>query len=58
MKEINIDIQAEETEEIKDFLFKHFIKQITRKAGAGFPEFYKDQLMKKAFKPSEEKQNV
>jgi len=52
MKEINVDIHLEETEEIKTFLFKHFIKQITRKAGAGFPEWYKDQLLKKAFEGS------
>ena len=49
MKEINVDIEAEEKQEIMDFLYKHFIKQIKRRAGAGFPEYYKDQLLKKAF---------
>ncbi len=53
MKEINVDIHQEETEEIKTFLFKHFIKQITRKAAVGFPEWYKDQLLKKAFEGKE-----
>ncbi len=53
MKEINVDIHAEEAEEIKSFLYKHFVKQITRKAGAGFPEWYKEQLLKKAFENTE-----
>ncbi len=52
MREINVDIHKEEEEEIKNFLFKHFVKEITRKAGAGFPEWYKDQLLKKAFEPT------
>ena len=49
MKEVHIDIENEEAEEIKDFLYKHFIKEIKRKAAAGAPEWYKDQLLKKAF---------
>jgi len=49
MKEINIDVEEEEAEEIKNFLYKHFIKQIKRKATAGAPEWYKEQLLKKAF---------
>lgn len=49
MKEINVDIEKEEAEEIKSFLYKHFIKEIKRKAAAGAPEWYKDQLLKKAF---------
>jgi len=51
MKEINTDIEQEEIEEIKNFFCKHFLKQIKRTAGAGFPEWYKDQLLKKAFEP-------
>lgn len=58
MKEINVDIEREEVEEIKNFLCKHFLKQIKRTAGAGFPEWYKDKLLKKAFEPPTEKQNV
>ncbi len=58
MKEINIDIEKEEEEEIKNFFYKHFIKEIKRKATAGAPEWYKEQLLKKAFEPVEEKKNV
>ncbi len=32
---------------IKNFLYKHFLKDITRKAVAGLPEWYKDQLLQK-----------
>jgi hypothetical protein len=49
MKEINLDIIEEETDIIKDCLFKLYIKDITRKATAGFAEWYKEQLLKNAF---------
>lgn len=52
MKELQTDLGEEETEEIKKFLYNHFIKQIKRKACAGFPEFYKEQLAKKQFEES------
>jgi len=55
MKEINIDVEKEEQEEIKNFFYKHFLKEIKRKATAGAPEWYKEQLLKKAFEPAEEK---
>lgn len=50
LKEIQEDLFLEEEENIKDDLFKLFKDQIARKAKAGFPEFYKDLLAKKAFK--------
>lgn len=49
MKEINIDIVVEEKEEIKNFLYGHFIKVIKRRATAGAAEWYKSELLKKAF---------
>ena len=44
MKEIHLDIVAEEKENIKKELYKMFIKRIKRKATAGFAEFYKTWL--------------
>ena len=52
MKEIQTDLVEEESEEIKKFLYNHFITQIKRKACAGFPEYYKEQLAKKQFEES------
>ena len=49
LKEIHDDIVAEEKENIKSELFKIHIDQIVRKARAGFPEWYKEQLAKRAF---------
>jgi hypothetical protein len=48
-KEIHHDILKEETDEIKEFLFKHHIDRIKRVASAGCAEWYKDQLLKRAF---------
>lgn len=45
LKEIHQDIDAEETEFIKDTLFKHYIKKIKGGVCAGFPEWYKEQLL-------------
>lgn len=49
MKEINNDILAECEDEIKDILFKHFWKTISRGVTQGLPEWYKQQLAEKAF---------
>ena len=50
LKEIERDLFEEEADNIKKELFELFKGQITRKAKAGFPEWYKKQLLKKAFK--------
>lgn len=49
MKEINNDILAECEDEIKDILFKHFWKTISRGVTQGLPEWYKQRLAEKAF---------
>lgn len=49
MKEIENDIVEEEKENIKNELYKLYIEQVLRKARAGFPEFYKELLAKRAF---------
>ena len=49
IKEIQIDIQEEEKENIKNWLYQHYGKEIIRKATAGFPEWYKEELLKNAF---------
>lgn len=47
--EIERDLFEEETENIKSKLFGLFKDQIKRKAVAGFPEWYKEQLAKTSF---------
>lgn len=49
LKEIQRDLFEEEKENIKNELFKLFEASIARKAKAGFPEWYKAQLAKRAF---------
>lgn len=49
LKEINQDLIAEHKEEIMEFLWKSYGKEVCRVATAGFPEFYKDWLLKSAF---------
>ncbi len=46
--EIQADVEKEETDGIKEALFKHFWPQIKRGVIAGAPEFYKEQLLNKA----------
>lgn len=47
LKEISSDIFAEETENIKNELLKIYEDQIRRKAQAGFPQYYKEQLARR-----------
>lgn len=46
MKILNEDIEMECSEEIKDMLYNHFRKDIIRGITKGFPEWYKDYLIK------------
>ena len=55
LKEIGLDTQEECEDEIKQKLFKHFWPKIQRGITAGFPEWYKEQLLESAF---EEEENV
>lgn len=41
----HVDLEVEHSEEIADWLYKHFIKQIKSEAMRGFPEFYKRWLV-------------
>ena len=45
MKEIHKDVDDEHTDAIKDFFYRHYIKQIKRRAGQGVAEFYKRWLI-------------
>lgn len=47
MIEIKKDIAQEEKVVIEKFLYRYFINDIMRKSMQGFPEWYKDQLLKK-----------
>jgi len=54
LKEIKNDIAAEEMEIIKNFLWAEFGTEVLRHACGGFPEFYKQLLMKKSFEDKTE----
>jgi hypothetical protein len=49
MKETNQDILKECGDEIKEYLFNHFWKKLSRELTRGLPEWYKDELAKSAF---------
>lgn len=49
LKEINSDVLAECTDEIKERLFKWVWKDLSRELTKGFPEYYKQQLLEKQF---------
>lgn len=49
IKEIQRDIIEEEKDCIKDYLWKEFGQELLRKSIAGFPEWYKEQLVKGTF---------
>ena len=53
-KEIHIDIEAEEEQNAKEFLWCEFKDQIKRRASAGFPEWYKMKLAERSFDDSGE----
>ncbi len=50
VKEIERDLMEEETENIKEGLFKIFKGDILRKAKRGFPEWYKEKLLGRSLK--------
>ncbi len=45
LKRIHQDIEEEEKEYIKEFLFQHFGKDLKRNSTIGFPEWYKKKLL-------------
>lgn len=49
IKEIQRDLVEECQETIMHYLYNHFIQQILRKVIAGFPEYYKEYLVKEAY---------
>lgn len=49
MKEVKADTLKESEDEIKDVLFKYFWSKLERAIIAGLPEWYKEQLLAKAF---------
>lgn len=50
MKRVQIDIEEEEKENIKEFLWKEFGREVLRKSIKGIPEWYKERLAKESFK--------
>lgn len=50
IKEIQRDIIEEEKDNIKEFLWKEFGREVIRSATRGFPEWYKTMLVEKSFK--------
>jgi len=49
LKEINVDIIKECSDEIKDKLFDAYWKMIAKLATSGFPQWYKERLAKQQF---------
>ncbi len=49
IRAIHQDIEDEEKESIKGFLWSHFKQDLMRKSIAGFPEWYKGKLMENVF---------
>lgn len=49
MKEVSQDILSEEADNIKEQLFKHAWKDISRGVTKGLPEWYKERLARSAF---------
>jgi len=54
MKEVQVDVSEECKEEICEWLWKHFGKEVVKGAAKGLPEWYKDKLMKDSFLQGEE----
>jgi hypothetical protein len=51
--ELEKDLGKEQKEEIKSALWKHFWPQIARGVKAGFPEYYKNELLRLQFERGE-----
>jgi len=49
MRTVNEDLIAEEQQDIMEWMWKNFHKEILRKATAGLPEWYKQQLAAQSF---------
>jgi hypothetical protein len=49
ISEVKQDIAEEERDYIQKFLWKEFGEQILRRATAGAPEWYKNQLLSRSF---------
>jgi len=49
IKSIQVDVDEEEAEYIKDKLYNHFKQDILRGTIRGFPEWYKNELLEKQF---------
>jgi nitrous oxidase accessory protein len=49
LKEIMKDIESEEKETIKNFLWGEFGKELLRHSIRGFPEYYKEKLLSRSF---------
>lgn len=58
LKEVHDDLEAECADEIRELLFKHFWPKIARGVAAGFPEWYKEQLLQLQFSREDEDAEV
>lgn len=52
-REVHSDIESEEKEAVKEFLWKEFSGELKRKATGGLPEWYKSMLAGRAFAVNE-----
>jgi hypothetical protein len=49
LKHVSYDVLEECEDELREALFKHYWKQISRGITAGLPEWYKAKLLDKQF---------
>ena len=54
LRRINEDIEEEEKENIKEWLWNNYGKEVLREAGKGFPMFYKNYLLQKGLESKTE----
>ena len=52
IKAVQDDIKDEEMENIKNFLWKEFGSEVLRTSVKGFPEWYKERLVRESFEPA------
>ena len=52
-KEIHIDIEQEEKENVKEFLWREYSGELKRRATGGLPEWYKEKLANRSFELTE-----
>jgi hypothetical protein len=48
-REVQADIEAEEIDDVKEFLWKEYKGELMRRSTGGLPEWYKTRLTERSF---------